>query len=96
MDELVIEKLKAMGYKDVPKELAAMLAEYKRRQDCVRPAQLSLDAIVSCTMMYEMFKASRASKEQGGKEQGSGGEKKDGEWPWTSSAAARRRSKRAT
>ena len=46
MDELVEEKLKAMGYKSVPKELAALLNEWKRRQDAVRPAPLTLDAIV--------------------------------------------------
>ena len=55
MDELVEEKLKAMGYKSVPKELVALLNEWKRRQDAVRPAPLSLDAIVGCTMFYEMF-----------------------------------------
>jgi hypothetical protein len=55
MDELVQEKLKAMGYKEVPKELAALLTEWKKRQDAVRPAQLSLDAIVCCTMLYDMF-----------------------------------------
>ena len=33
MDELVQEKLKAMGYREVPDELAAILREWKRRQD---------------------------------------------------------------
>ena len=46
MDELVQEKLKAMGYREVPKELAAILAEWKKRQDVVRPAPLSLDAMI--------------------------------------------------
>lgn len=72
MDELVEEKLKAMGYKSVPKELAALLNEWKRRQDAVRPAPLTLDAIVCCTMLYEMFvkasgKAKQEQKEQEGK-----------------------------
>ncbi len=54
MDELVEEKLKAMGVKPT-KELAALLNEWKRRQDAVRPAPLSLDAIVCCTMIHDMF-----------------------------------------
>lgn len=54
MDELVEEKLKAMGVKPT-KELAALLNEWKRRQDAVRPAPLSLDAIVCCTMIRDMF-----------------------------------------
>ncbi len=62
MDELVQEKLRAMGFKEVPKELAALLNEWKRRQDAVRPAPLSLDAIVCCTMLYELF-----AKKGGGK-----------------------------
>ncbi len=63
MDELVQEKLKAMGYKEIPKELAAIVNEWKRRQDAVRPAPLSLDAIVCSTMLYDMFK----KKSAGGK-----------------------------
>ena len=61
MDELVQEKLKAMGYREVPEELAAILREWKKRQDAVRPAPLSLDAIVCSTLIYEMF-AKRAKK----------------------------------
>ncbi len=72
MDELVEERLKAMGYKSVPKELVALLNEWKRRQDAVRPAPLSLDAIVCCTMMYKMYvkaagKAKQEQEEQEGK-----------------------------
>jgi len=54
MDELVEEKIKAMGL-TVTKELAAMLTEWKRRQDAVRPMPLSLDAIVCCTLLCDMF-----------------------------------------
>ena len=64
MDDLVKEKLKAMGYKEVPKELASIIVEYKKRQDCVRPSPLSLDAIVTCTLMYEMFKARSGKKDK--------------------------------
>lgn len=56
MDELVLEKLKAMGITAPSKELIALLNEWKRRQDAVRPARLSLDAIVCCTMLCDMFK----------------------------------------
>ena len=70
MDELVEEKLKAMGYKSVPKELAALLNERKRRQDAVRPAPLTLDAIVCCTMLYEMFKASGKAKQEQKEQEG--------------------------
>ena len=56
MDELVQEKLKAMGIPDPSKELVASLNEWKRRQDAVRPGPLSLDAIVCCTMLCDMFK----------------------------------------
>jgi len=56
MDELVVEKLKCMGYKEVPKELACLLNEWKRRQDMVRPAPLSLDAIIAATFIYEAHK----------------------------------------
>lgn len=61
MDEMVAEKLKAMGYKDVPEELRKILDEYKKRQDVVRPGPLSLDAIVSCSMIYELFKPREAA-----------------------------------
>ena len=57
MDELVEEKLRAMGYKTVPTELKNLLREFKKRQDAVRPMPLSLDAIVACSLIYEMFKA---------------------------------------
>lgn len=63
MDELVDEKLKAMGVKPT-KELAALLNEWKRRQDAVRPAPLSLDAIVCCTMIHDMFLKKKASREE--------------------------------
>ena len=63
MDELVLEKLKAMGYREVPDELAAILREWKKRQDAVRPAPLSLDAIVCCTMLADMFKRGKKREE---------------------------------
>ena len=69
MDELVQEKLKAMGVEET-KELTALLAEWKRRQDAVRPAPLSLDAIVCCTMLYEMFKASGKAKQEQKEQEG--------------------------
>lgn len=62
MDELVQEKLKAMGVEET-KELTALLAEWKRRQDAVRPAPLSLDAIVCCTMLADMFKRGKKREE---------------------------------
>lgn len=62
MDEMVEEKLKAMGYKEVPEALRKILDEYKKRQDVVRPCPLSLDAIVTCSMIYELFKPSEGKK----------------------------------
>lgn len=64
MDELVEEKLKAMGVEPT-KELAALLNEWKRRQDAVRPMPLSLDAIVCCTMLHDMFMRGKAGGEAG-------------------------------
>ena len=55
MDELVEEKLRAMGYAEIPKKLANMLREFKKRQDAVRPMPLSLDAIIMCSMLYEIL-----------------------------------------
>ncbi len=69
MDEMVEEKLHAMGYKDIPEKLAAMLAEFKKRQDQVRPAPLSLDAIVMCSMIYDMRTAKSNKKEEQNKEE---------------------------
>lgn len=58
MDELAEEKLRAMGVTPT-KELAALLDEWKRRQDAVRPAPLSLDAIVCCAMLRDIFMRGR-------------------------------------
>lgn len=59
MDEMVAEKLKAMGIEVTP-ELASLMNEYKRRQDAVRPAPLSLDAIVVCSLVSDLFNKKRS------------------------------------
>ena len=43
-------------------ELVQEKLKAKRRQDAVRPSPLSLDAIVCCTMLADMFK--RGKKEE--------------------------------
>ena len=63
MDELVEEKLKAMGVK-ATKGLANLLNEWKKRQDAVRPAPLSLDAIVCCTLIHDVAAKLNKKSEQ--------------------------------
>ena len=62
MDELVQEKLKAMGIANPTKELVALLNEWKRRQDAVRPAPLSLDAIVCCSLLHDIMAKKRKAE----------------------------------
>ena len=62
MDELVEEKLKAMGIAKPPATLVGLLNEWKRRQDAVRPAPLSIDAIVCCTLIHDV--AAKLGKKQ--------------------------------
>ena len=79
MDELVEENLRAMGYKGkIPPKLVAMLTEFKKRQDQVRPAPLSLEAIIFCSMMHEAIEGLTAKFSKPPKEK-KDGEKKDGE-----------------
>lgn len=68
MDEIVEEKLKAMGYEAVPEELAKMLSEWKKRQDAVFPSPLSIDAIIMCVTLYEMRMAARRKAKDAQKE----------------------------
>lgn len=66
MDELVQEKLKAMGVAKPSKSLVNLLNEWKRRQDAVRPSPLSLDAIVCCTLICDV--AEKLNKKKGEQE----------------------------
>ena len=62
MDELIEEKLRAMGYKEVPAELASMIAECRRKQNAVWPGPVSLDVIIVCTMLYEQRRAKKKAE----------------------------------
>ena len=64
MDEIVEDKLRAMGYRDVPEELAKLVGAWKKRQDAVCPGPISLDALIMCVMVYEMKVAAKARSEK--------------------------------
>ena len=68
MDELVQEKLNAMGITKPSKSLVNLLIEWKRRQDAIRPAPLSLDAIVCCTLIHDVATKLNKRGEQKGEE----------------------------
>ena len=55
MDEITLEKLKALGYAEVPKALAELIAGFKRRIDTLAPRPLSNEALVMCVALYEVF-----------------------------------------
>ena len=55
MDEHVIEKLKILGYENPPKELQELISGFKRRIDAIDPRPLSLEALVTCIALYEVF-----------------------------------------
>ena len=69
MDELTLDKLRAMGIKKVPKKLAEVLTEYKRKQDAVRPGPIPLEVLALCAVMYgkpdEPEKPAKKEKKEG-------------------------------
>lgn len=52
MDELTVEKLRAMGVKEIPKALADAFTEYKRKQDAVRPGPVPLEVLALLAVIY--------------------------------------------
>ena len=55
MDEHVKAKLKVLGYENPPKELQELISGFKRRIDAIDPRPLSLEALVTCIALYEVF-----------------------------------------
>ena len=63
MDEHLQEKLKVLGYGKPPKELLELINGFKRRVDAICPRPLTLEALVTCIALYEVFIKSRPHKE---------------------------------
>ena len=55
MDEHTKEKLKVLGYADPPKPLVELITGFKRRIDSIDPRPLSLEALVTCIALYEIW-----------------------------------------
>jgi hypothetical protein len=55
MDEHTLEKLKVLGYANPPKELQELITGFKRRIDSIDPRPLTLEALVTCIALYEVF-----------------------------------------